>query len=115
MRVLGGGERVAIHSAKALLDRGDDVYFLSEDFDVEQVEDFYSCRGLFNKVTRLSYRTFKPHLRKALLYRMILYYRRQQRRILSKHGFKPDLVISTQDISYVPSTDARTLQYLYYP
>jgi len=115
MSVLGGAERVAIHSAKALLDRGDEVYFLSEDFDVGHVEDFYGCEGFFNKVTRISYPSFKPRTRKALLYRMIIYYRRQQGLALAKLRLRPDIILSTQDIPYVPSTEAPTIQYLYYP
>ncbi|MBO0889214.1 glycosyltransferase, partial [Candidatus Bathyarchaeota archaeon] len=115
MSVLGGAERVAIHSLKAGLEAGYEVALISEEFDPRRIENFFACEGLFERVETLAYPIFKPKLmRRALLYRQLYYHRRQIQRVLAKH---PDihLLLSTQDIGYVPDTSARVVQYCYFP
>ena len=54
MSIMGGGERVAIHSMLAGMNMGHEVTLLSEEFDVQRFEDFFGCYGLFEKVRQLS-------------------------------------------------------------
>jgi glycosyltransferase involved in cell wall biosynthesis len=115
MSILGGGERVAIHSLRAGLQAGHEVCLVSEDFDTREVEEFFACEGLFSKVNRLTYRKFKPRLVGGfLLYRQLRYHRKQIRELLSKRS-DFQVVLSTQDIGYVPSTQAPVVQYCYFP
>jgi len=72
MSIMGGGERVAIHSMLAGMNMGHEVTLLSEEFDVQRFEDFFGCYGLFEKVRQLSYPEFKPLVRSwALLYQRL--------------------------------------------
>jgi len=115
MSVQGGGERVALHSLKAAVRAGQTACLVSEDFDVAEVEEFFACEGLFSKVERLTYPVFRPRLvRRLHLYHQLFYHHRQINKLLSRH---PDfqLVLSTQDIGYVPSTERPILQYCYFP
>jgi glycosyltransferase involved in cell wall biosynthesis len=115
MSILGGGERVAIHSLTAGLQAGHEVCLVSEDFDATEVEGFFACEGLFSKVNRLTYPVFRPRLFGGLLlYRQLYYHRKQIRKLLSKHS-DFQVVLSTQDIGYVPSTRAPVVQYCYFP
>jgi alpha-1,2-mannosyltransferase len=115
MSVLGGAERVAIHSLRAGLRAGHRVYLVSEDFDQSYVENFFGCEGLFSKVERLTYPVFRPKLfGSVLLYRQLYYHRRQTQRMLSEQA-DIELMVSTQDVGYVPSTRARVIHYCYFP
>ncbi len=115
MSVQGGGERVAIHSLKAALRAGHTACLLSEDFDIAQVEEFFACEGLFSRVERLTYPVFSPRLVRGLhLYQQLFYHRRQIHRLLSTH-LDFQLVLSTQDIGYAPSSESPVLQYCYFP
>ncbi len=115
MSIMGGGERVAIHSMLAGMNMGHEVTLLSEEFDVQRFEDFFGCYGLFEKVRQLSYPEFKPLVRSwALLYQRLYYYQNQFRKVLSgKKQFS--LVLGTQDVGYVPSIQAPIVQYCYFP
>lgn len=114
LSVKGGGERVAIHSIVAAINSGHEVSLLSEEFDEASFEDFFGCFGLFDKVNRLYYPAFKPILgHRLLLYQRLAYHRFRIKGIVSRNSF--DLVLSTQDIGYVPSTRAPIVQYCYFP
>ncbi len=115
MSIKGGGERVAIHSVTAALNRGHEVTLVSEDFDVVSFEDFFGCQGLFSRVERLGYPSFRPLIGRGLmLYQRLAYHQRQLRRKLSKGG-SFDLVLGTQDIGYVPTVTGPVVQYCYFP
>jgi glycosyltransferase involved in cell wall biosynthesis len=114
LSVKGGGERVAIHSILAATKAGHDVSLLSEEFDEASFEDFYGCPGLFDKVDRSYYPAFKPILGpRFLLYQRLIYHWLRIRKAVSRDSF--DIVLSTQDIGYVPSTHAPVIQYCYFP
>ncbi len=114
MSVLGGGERVAIHSIIAALKGGYEVYLASEDFDVATFEDFFACQGLFKNVHMLTYPTFRPIAEKAVLYQRLLYHQWHVRGILPKAG-DLDLILSTQDVAYLPPARVPVIQYCYFP
>jgi alpha-1,2-mannosyltransferase len=114
LSVKGGGERVAIHSILAATKAGHEVSLLSEEFDEASFEDFYGCSGLFDKVDRSYYPAFKPVLGpRVLLYQRLIYHWLRIRKAVSRDSF--DIVLSTQDIGYVPSTQAPVIQYCYFP
>src|SRR6266516_1164541 len=114
LSVKGGGERVAIHSILAATRAGHEVSLLSEEFDEASFADFYGCPGLFDKVDRFYYPAFKPVLgHRFLLYQRLAYHWYRIRDIFSRESC--DLVLSTQDIGYVPSTHAPVIQYCYFP
>ena len=114
LSVKGGGERVAIHSILAATKAGLEITLVSEEFDEASFEDFYGYNGLFEKVNRSYYPPFKPHLGpRALLYQRIAYHRVRIKRIVSRHTY--DILLSTQDIGYVPSTRIPVIQYCYFP
>jgi len=113
LSVRGGGERVAIHSILAATRAGHEVSLLAEEFDEAGFEDFYGCSGLFNKTKRLYYPAFKSTLGpRGLLYQRLIYNWFQIRRIASIEAH--DLVLSTQDIAYVPSASVPVVQYCYF-
>ena len=114
LSVKGGGERVAIHSILAATKSGHEVTLLSEEFDEASFADFYGCPGLFDKVDRFYYPAFKPVLGpRFLLYQRLIYHWLRIRKAVSRDSF--DIVLSTQDIGYVPSTHAPVIQYCYFP
>ncbi len=114
LSVKGGGERVAIHSILAATRAGHEVSLLSEEFDEASFADFYGCPGLFDKVDRFYYPAFKPVLgHRFLLYQRLVYHWLRIRKAVSRDCF--DIVLSTQDIGYVPSTHAPVIQYCYFP
>ncbi len=114
LSVKGGGERVAIHSILAATKAGHEVSLLSEQFDEASFEDFYDCPGIFDKIERLYYPAFKPVLGpRFLLYQRLAYHWLQIRKAVSRDS--SDVVLSTQDIGYVPSTNAPAIQYCYFP
>ena len=111
---MGGGERVAVHSIKAAVDRGDAVTLVSESFDVELFEEFFGCNGLFNQVQMVTYPEFRVRLNKLTLYRRLLYHQLRQKRAL--RGCEDfDLLLSTQDIGYVPDVEVPAVQYCQFP
>jgi len=114
LSVKGGGERVAIHSILAATKAGHEVTLLSEEFDEASFADFYGCPGLFDKVDRFYYPAFKPVLGpRFLLYQRLIYHWLRIRKAVSRDSF--DIVLSTQDIGYIPSTHAPVIQYCYFP
>ena len=114
LSVKGGGERVAIHSILTAFKAGHEVSLISEEFDEKGFEDFYGCQGLFEKVSASYYPAFRPVLgHRFLLYQRLIYHWLRIRKEVSKQSF--DLVLSTQDIGYVPSTRAPVVQYCYFP
>src|SRR6266496_6059892 len=114
LSVKGGGERVAIHSILAATKAGHEVTLVSEQFDEASFEEFYGCPGLFDKVNRSYYPHFKPLLGpRVLLYQRLAYHWFRIRGIVSRDSF--DIVLSTQDIGYVPSTRTPVVQYCYFP
>lgn len=115
MGIMGGGERVAIHSLRAALRAGLEVNFLCEKFDTHRVEDFFGCDGLFSKVRTLTYPEFKPTLGSGfLLYQRLLYHQTHFRKILSKEK-QIDLVLGTQDVGYAPTVRVPMIHYCYFP
>jgi alpha-1,2-mannosyltransferase len=114
LSVKGGGERVAVHSILAATKAGYEVTLLSEEFDEAGFEDFYGYQGLFEKVERSYYPAFRPLLnRQFLLYQRLAYHWNRIRKAIAEDSH--DLVLSTQDIGYVPSTAAPVIQYCYFP
>ncbi len=114
LSIRGGGERVAIHSIMAGTKAGHEVSLITEEFDEAGFEDFYGCSGLFSKINRLYYPAFKPTLSpRGLLYQRLIYNWFQIRRVASTKTF--DLVLSTQDIAYVPTVRAPVVQYCHFP
>src|SRR5712692_9716273 len=114
LSVKGGGERVAVHSILAATKAGHEVTLLSEEFDEASFADFYGCPGLFDKVDRFYYPAFKPILGpRFLLYQRLVYHWLRIRKAVSRDSF--DIVLSTQDIGYIPSTHAPVIQYCYFP
>lgn len=114
MNTRGGGERVVIHSIIAGLKGGHDVSLVSEAFDTESFEDFFGCKGVLRRVDHLTYPAFKPVAKKGLLYQRIRYHRRRIKAIISKT--EPfGLVLSSQDIGYVPTVSSPIVQYCYFP
>ena len=114
LSVKGGGERVAIHSILAATRAGHEVTLLTEEFDETSFEDFFGCNGLFDKVNRCYYPAFRPMLgSRLLLYQRLAYHRSRIKKSTRNGGF--DLVLSTQDIGYVPSTSVPVVQYCYFP
>src|SRR5436853_342208 len=114
LSVKGGGERIAIHSILAATKAGHDVSLVSERFDEASFEDFYGCPGLFDNVNRSYYPPFRPVLGpRVLLYQRLAYQWYRIRGVVSPDSF--DIVLSTQDIGYVPSTRAPVVQYCYFP
>src|SRR5213596_1594176 len=84
MSVMGGGERVAIHSIKEALREGHEVSLATEEFDVDSFEDFFGVQGFFKNVQLLTYRPFRPIIRKAVLYQRLIYHQSRLRKIVSK-------------------------------
>ena len=114
LSVKGGGERVAIHSILAAIKAGHEVTLLTEEFDETSFEDFFGCSGLFDKVKRSYYPAFKPILGpRALLYQRLAYHWYRVRKAVASGGY--NVILSTQDIGYVPSTHAPVIQYCYFP
>ena len=115
MDMMGGGERVAIHSIIAALTEGHEVVLISEEFDVKKFEDFFGCDGLFSKIQRYTYPTFEPFAPGFILYQRLRYYQKELRGLLLKdRNFQ--LVLSTQDVGFVGSERlAPLVQYCYYP
>jgi glycosyltransferase involved in cell wall biosynthesis len=114
MSVFGGGERVAVNSIITTLNRGHEVLLLSEEFDVAAFEDFFACQGLFKKIRRITYPNFRPVAGRAVLYQRLLYHQWRVRSSLPKtEGF--DMILSTQDVAYLPRADVPIVQYCYFP
>lgn len=114
MSVMGGGERVAIHSMKEALRQGHEVYLATENFDVDTFEDFFGVQGLFENVRLVTYRPFRPVIRKALLYQRLVYHQSRLRRIVSKKGMF-DLILNTAEVANQPSTRLPSIEYCYFP
>ncbi|HWY28046.1 MAG TPA: glycosyltransferase, partial [Candidatus Sulfotelmatobacter sp.] len=114
LSVKGGGERVAIHSIIAATKLGYEVSLLTEEFDEASFEDFYDCSGLFDKINRSYYPAFTPVLGpRLLLYQRLLYHWYEIRKAISRDNY--ELVLSTQDIGYVPTVRAPVVQYCHFP
>src|SRR3989442_5478067 len=109
LSVKGYGERVVIRSILAATRAGHEVSLVSEELDEAIFEDFYDCPGLFDQVNRSYYPPFKPVLGpRVLLYQRLIYLWIQIKRAVSQNS--SDMVLSTQDIGYVPSTHAPIVQ-----
>ena len=113
MSVMGGGERVSIHSIKEALREGHEVYLATEEFDVEVFEDFFGVQGLFNNVRLLTYPPFKPAIRKAVLYQRLIYHQLRLRNLLRQKRF--DLVLNTAEVANQPPGPLPSVQYCYFP
>jgi glycosyltransferase involved in cell wall biosynthesis len=114
MSVMGGGERVAIHSIKEALREGHEVYLASEKFDVETFEDFFGIQGLFKNVHLLSYPPFRPAVERAVLYQRLAYHQQRLRKIVSKRGGF-DLILNTAEVANQPALQLPSVQYCYFP
>jgi len=114
MSVMGGGERVAIHSIKEALREGHEVYLATEGFDVEGFEDFFGVQGLFENVRLLTYPPFRPLIRTAVLYQRLIYDQSRLRKIVSKRsGF--DLILNTAEVANQPAARLPAIEYCYFP
>ena len=114
MSVMGGGERVAIHSIKEALREGHEVYLACERFDVDAFEDFFGVQGLFKNVRLLTYPPFRPRIRRAVLYQRLIYHQLRLRSIVSKRrGF--DLILNTAEVANQPAVRLPAVQYCYFP
>jgi len=114
MSVMGGGERVAIHSMKAALREGHEVYLACERFDVDAFEDFFGVQGLFKNVRLLTYPPFRPLARRGVLYQRLIYHQLQLRRIVSKKQ-RFDLVLNTAEVANQPGARIPAVEYCYFP
>jgi glycosyltransferase involved in cell wall biosynthesis len=114
MSVMGGGERVAIHSIKEALREGHEVYLACERFDVDAFEDFFGVQGLFQNVRLLTYPPFRPSVRRAVLYQRLVYHQLRLRSIVSKRR-RFDLILNTAEVANQPGARVPTLQYCYFP
>lgn len=114
MGVMGGGERVAIHSIKEALRQGHEVYLATEEFDVDGFEDFYGVQGLFRNIRLLTYAPFRPIIRKAVLYQRLIYHQSRLQKIVSKRGTF-DLILNTSEVANQPSTRLPSIEYCYFP
>jgi glycosyltransferase involved in cell wall biosynthesis len=114
MSVMGGGERVAIHSIKEALKEGHEIYLACERFDVDAFEDFFGVQGLFKNVRLLSYPPFRPVIRRAVLYQRLIYHQLRLRSIVSKKQ-RFDLILNTAEVANQPATRLPAVQYCYFP
>jgi glycosyltransferase involved in cell wall biosynthesis len=114
MSVMGGGERVAIHSIKEALREGHEVYLATEEFDVDSFEDFFGVEGLFRNIRLLTYRPFRPIIRKAVLYQRLIYHQSRLRKIVSKRRAY-DLILNTAEVANQPSARLPAIEYCYFP
>ncbi len=114
MSVMGGGERVAIHSIKEALREGHEVYLATEEFDIDSFEDFFGVQGLFKNVRLLTYPPFRPIIRKAVLYQRLVYHQSRLRKIVStRRAF--DLILNTAEVANQPSARLPAIEYCYFP
>src|SRR2546422_1989233 len=114
LSVMGGGERVAIHSIKEALREGHEVYLAAEKFDIEAFEDFFGVKGLFKQVRMLTYPPFQPFVRRAVLYQRLVYNQMRLRNIVSTRPWF-DLILNTAEVANHPSTRSPSVQYCYFP
>jgi len=114
MSVMGGGERVAIHSIKEALREGHEVYLACERFDVDAFEDFFGVQGLFENVRLLTYPPFRPLVRRAVLYQRLVYHQRRLRSIVNKKKHF-DLILNTAEVANQPAARLPAVQYCYFP
>lgn len=114
MSVMGGGERVAIHSIKEALREGHEVYLATEEFDVHMFEDFFGVQGFLKNIRLLTYRPFRPIIRTAVLYQRLIYQQLRLRKIVSKRRAF-DLILNTAEVSNQPSAKLPTIEYCYFP
>ena len=114
LSVMGGGERVAIHSIKETLREGHEVSLACEEFDMGSFENFFGVEGMFDNVRMLTYPPFRPKLNRAVLYQRLIYHQRRLKRILSNQ--QPfDLVLNTAEVANQPATKSRSMLYCYFP
>ncbi len=114
MSVMGGGERVAIHSIKEALREGHEVYLACERFDVDAFEDFFGVQALFKNIRLLTYPPFRPIVRRAVLYQRLIYHQQKLRRIFSKKQ-RFDLILNTAELANQPSARLPAIEYCYFP
>jgi glycosyltransferase involved in cell wall biosynthesis len=114
LSVMGGGERVAIHSIKEALREGNEVYLATEEFDIDNFEDFFGVQGLFKNIRLLTYPPFRPNVRRAVLYQRLIYNQSRLRRIVSKKRMF-DLILNTAEVANQPSTKLPAIEYCYFP
>ena len=114
MSVMGGGERVAIHSIKEALREGHEVYLATEEFDVDSFEDFFGVQGLFKNVRLLTYPPFQPMIRRAVLYQRLAYHQLRLRKFVSKNRAF-DLILNTAEVANQPTARLPSIEYCYFP
>jgi len=114
MSVMGGGERVAIHSIIEALREGHEVYLACERFDVDAFEDFFGVQGLFKNVRLLTYPLFRPPVRRAVLYQRLIYHQLRLRTIITKKQ-RFDLILNTAEVANQPAARLPSVQYCYFP
>jgi glycosyltransferase involved in cell wall biosynthesis len=114
MSVMGGGERVAIHSIKEALREGHEVYLATEEFDLDNFEDFFGVQDLFKNVRLLTYPPFQPIIRRAVLYQRLAYHQLRMRKIVSKNRAF-DLILNTAEVANQPTARLPSIEYCYFP
>lgn len=114
LSVMGGGERVAIHSMKEALRQGHEVSLATEEFDIDLFEDFFGVPGLFKNIQLLTYSPFRPIIRKAVLYQRLIYHQLRLRKIVSKRRAF-DLILNTAEVANQPSARIPAIEYCYFP
>ena len=114
MSLMGGGERVAIHSIREALREGHEVYLATEEFDVDSFEDFFGVQGLFKNVQLLTYPPFRRIIPKAVLYQRLIYNQSRLRKIVSKRRAF-DLILNTAEVANQPSARLPAIEYCYFP
>ena len=114
MSVMGGGERVAIHSMKEALRHGHEVYLATESFDVDSFEDFFGVQGLFRNVRLLTYAPFRPIVHRAVLYQRLVYHQSRLRKIVSRNR-SFGLLLNTAEVANQPSARLPSVEYCYFP
>src|SRR5437899_8740717 len=114
MSLMGGGERVAIHSIKEALREGHEVYLATEEFDVDSFEDFFGVQGLLKNVQLLTYPPFRRIIPKAVLYQRLIYNQSRLRKIVSKRRAF-DLILNTAEVANQPSARLPAIEYCYFP
>ena len=114
LSIMGGGERVAIHSITEALREGHEVYLATEQFNVNGFEDFFGVTGLFENVRIFTYRPFRPILHRAVLYQRLMYNQVHLQRIVSRYP-RFDLILNTAEVANQPTTKSMSVQYCYFP
>jgi len=120
MSIFGGGERVCLHTIKALAEDGHSVSLLSEKFDWNRVHQIFGLQGFLINQIEMDLKDYMPEfrtpVRKFMAYQRLLHYNYHEYKLAHKLNLADyDLILSTQDVAYVIPTDRLTVQYCHFP